>query len=242
MSTVALLASRRARRRSLWLLALVVAAALLALVVRLTPPPPKPAPPRDAPAQLVRTPKRVPLEERDRRAINRLLARFVPAAVDRRDPGAAWRLTTAEMRGGAPRAEWEGGDLPVLPYPVLGRRFDQWHLVYSYPGEVGIELILRPRPRARVGPIAFSVDFKRTRGRWLVDSFVPSATYAPEGDTARVVAVPDVTPAQAAPSRTHEPRLERVWVLVPVALLLLPVLALLAIPLVKAAQRRRLES
>ena len=227
----------------MWLLALVLLAGVVALVVRLTPPPPEPAPPRKGSAQLARTPQSVRLTRTDRRAINALLARFVPAAVDRRDPGAAWGLATAGMRGGAARAEWERGDLPVLPYPVRGRTFDEWYLAYSYPGEVGIELILRPRRGAPAGPIAFSVDFKRVRGRWLVDSFVPSATYAPEGDSARVVAAPDVSPgSQSEGSRTSEPRLERLWVLVPVALLLLPVLALLGIPLVRAAQRRRLGS
>jgi hypothetical protein len=136
----------------------------------------------------------VPLTKRDRQAINATLDAFVRDAVQRRAPARAYELVTPALRADTRRADWTRGDIPVYPYPAAGTRFHEWLLSYSEPGEVGIELILRPRRSANVGPIVFNVDFRRVDGRWLVESFIPAATYAPEGEAPRMLAHADFAP------------------------------------------------
>lgn len=127
--------------------------------------------------QTVAHPRQVPLSQADRRAIDALLDRFVPSAVERRHPAAAWPLVTPAMRAGTTLREWARGEVPVVAYPARGRRFHNWVLQYSYRDVVGLELGLEPRPGAKVGAAAFQVELKRRRGVWLVDSIYLRAIY-----------------------------------------------------------------
>ena len=189
---------------------------------------PSPAPaaavaPQPPPAQ----PKEVPLRPADRRAIDRALDRFVPAAVRRDDPALAYELVTPALRTGSTRAEWATGTIPVQPFPARGDRFHYWTLSYSYPNHVGLELLLKPTREAGIGGIAFAVDLKRLRGRWLVDSFIPAAVFAGAGEPPRISAVPDFGPTAGASSPGSR-RLDPVWILLPASLLVLSLVVLLA--------------
>lgn len=172
----------------------------------------------------------VPLTRETRRALNRLLDRFVPAAVERRDPAVAYELATPALRAGDTRRDWAGGDLPVPPYDARGTTFHEWVLRYSFADEVDIQLILMPSEREPGGPVAYDVNFKRVRGEWRIDAFMPEATFAREGETARMLSVRDVNPdgpASGSVSRADKPRLGSIWFFVPGLLLLLPVAAAL---------------
>jgi hypothetical protein len=225
--------SPRARRRALTTAGALAAIAALAgltqllpggrqLSVAAAPAPAAAVAPQPPPAQ----PEDVPLARSDRRAIDRALDRFVPAAVRRADPGLAFELVTPALRAGTTRAEWATGTIPVQPFPVRGDRFHHWTLSYSHPNHVGLELLLEPAREAGIGAIAFAVDLKRMRGRWLVDSFIPAAVYSAAGAPPRISAVPDFGPT-AATSSVGSARLDPVWILLPASLLVLSLVVLL---------------
>src|ERR1700730_8876626 len=116
------------------------------------------------------TERQVPLAAADRKAINALLDRFVPAAIERRHPLAAWELAPPCMPGPVTRRQWAAGDLPVMPYPARGTRFHDWTVAYSYADRVGLDLGLRPRPGARIGVADFPIEVRRYGRRWLIYS------------------------------------------------------------------------
>lgn len=187
--------SPRARRRGLWLLGLLVLAGAVAILAAAVPRGGSfPDTRRDGRPQLVSVSRAVPLTQERRRAINSLLDAFVPAAVERRDPLRALPLVTPAFRSGISRRAWARGDLPVLPYDALGKHFDDWTLDYSLADEIAVDVLLHPGPRERRGAIAFTAVFKRVHGRWLVDEFLPAASFAPAGATSRILAQPDYAP------------------------------------------------
>src|SRR5436190_8122786 len=129
------------------------------------------------------TPTDVRMTPERRRAVDRILDAFVPAAVERKHPLRALPLVTPAFRSGTSRQEWSRGELPVFPYHTRNRSFHTWTLNYSHPREVSVEILLHPAPREKLGPEAFTAVLKETKGRWLVDSFVPAATFAAEKKT-----------------------------------------------------------
>jgi hypothetical protein len=123
--------------------------------------------------------KQVHLTAAERRAVNRTLVAFVRSGVTRKDAAAAWDLATPAMRSGVSRKQWNGGELPVLPYPATIPDNPTWNVLTSYPGDVTVDLLLQPRRGSKRGPIAFAVELKRARERWLVDSMIPEQAFAP---------------------------------------------------------------
>lgn len=186
--------------------------------------------------------RQTPLTRETRQALYALLDRFVPAAVERRDPAAAWDLATPSLRAGDGRRVWARGELPVPPYDAAGSRFHEWVLRYSFRTEVDVQLILLPSKRNPLGAMAFDVAFKRVHGRWLVDAFMPEASFARDDEPARMFSVRDVnpdSPANGTVSRHDKPRLGSVWFVVPAGLLLLPVAAFAAWALREGRWNRR---
>jgi hypothetical protein len=189
--------SPRSRRRALWVGALLVVACTFLILnvvlpkgggLRNTLRPGRP--------DLVSTPRKVPLTSGRRHAIDTLLDSFVPAAVERRDPTRALSLVTPGFRAGVTRADWARGSLPVMPYQAEGDRFHGWTLDYSLADEIGVDLMLRPGAREKMGAVAFTAVFKRHDKRWLIDSFVPAAFFAPDHvRIKKILAQPDLTPA-----------------------------------------------
>ena len=130
------------------------------------------------PAQRVISERQVPVTPRRRAEVNALFDAFVPAAVERRNPGAAYELVTPTFRGGTSRVAWRKGDLPVYPYEPRGGTFHGWTVDLSYRERMSVQLFLQPR-NPKNGPVAFSVDLRRLHGRWLIDAFYPRTGYAP---------------------------------------------------------------
>jgi hypothetical protein len=156
------------------------------------------------------------LDHTDRRAINALLDRFVPSAVARQEPAASWHLVTPSMRTDTTFRQWSRGDLPVYPYPARRIQFHGYTVDYALPRDVALELFVPPRRGARVDPISFSVEVKKIRGRWLVDSFYPAASF--DSGSQRVVGPRDFTPGSVS-SGGGSARLGAVWFAVPGVLL-----------------------
>jgi len=179
----------------------------------------------DEPSQVVVSEKPVPVTPAMRRDVNEILVRFVATAVTRKDPLAAWELSTAAMKAGSTRADWARGDLPVFPYPAIPAQARSWTVVSSVKDDLVADLVLQPPKGSKRGPVEFNVELKRVGAgrsrRWLVDSFIAIRTY----DTS---AASKPKPAKPLPVITKpnypKGRLSPAWFLVPGVLLGLLVL------------------
>ena len=181
----------------MWGLGVMAVAGAIAVANALLPhggPPPDTS--RPGKPQLVSVSRTVRLTPARRRTINTLLDEFVPAAVERDRPLRALRLVTRAFRAGASRRDWANGKLPVIPYDARGTRFHGWMLNYSLEREMSVDVLLRPSARETRGNVSFTAVFKRQHGRWLIDAFIPAASFAPENaDRSRILATPDFSPA-----------------------------------------------
>jgi hypothetical protein len=132
----------------------------------------------NTPVQRVQVEKQVPFTRQRRAAVNELFDRFVPAAIERKDPGAAYDLVTAQGHSGVTREEWRHGQLPVFAYDARGTTFHGYIVEGSYAKELDLELDLQPRsPKA--GPVAYAVTLKHVGGRWRIDTIYPRTSYGP---------------------------------------------------------------
>jgi hypothetical protein len=134
------------------------------------------------------------LKPAERRAINTTLDRFVAAAVQRHDLAASYDLVTLAMRTGISRRAWAHGQTNVMAYPARGTRFHGWTVDLAQPRYVMLDLILQPRRGAHQGPMIFTLELRRTHGRWLVASFIPSASFAGAKKTGSMKAFADYGP------------------------------------------------
>jgi hypothetical protein len=155
---------------------------------------------------------RIPQAERD--AINRTLDRFVNSAVKRHDVAASWNLVTPEMRAGVSRSAWDKGNLPVIPYPAGGTTFHDWTTDSASATEVDFELMI-PSAKSKSDSIQFNGTMRKQQGRWLVDSFNPSATFG----GGAVVGPHDFTAGSGGGGGKGVARLGSVWIAVPAALI-----------------------
>jgi hypothetical protein len=194
------------------------------------------AAPKGTRVQVVRIPHAVPMTTARERAIGALIDAFVPTAVERREPLRALKLVTPAFRAGVSRSEWSRGNLPVLPYQTQGAHFP-WTLGYSYPREISVDVLLHPAPSEQLGAIAFTAVFKQRGKRWLIDSFVPAASFAPRHKAPRILAQPDFTPALTTNGRRAP--LSATWLLLPGAVLALIVLVPVGIGLAKWRRGRK---
>lgn len=148
------------------------------------------------------------LKPAERRAIDATLDRFVTSAVQRKNLAASYDLVTPAMRTGISRRAWAHGETNVMAYPARGTRFHGWTVDLAQPGYAMVDLILQPRRGARVGPMIFTLELRRVHGRWLVASFIPSASFAGARQTGSMKAFGDYSPlASTNPKPKHANRL-----------------------------------
>jgi hypothetical protein len=234
--------SARLRRRLAWTATLVVVAGAVAAAVVLVPGG-RPLPPETfSAAPATHAERQVRLTVAMRTSIDRTIARFVPAAVERRDPALAWQLSGPGLRSGTTRADWLAGDLPVFPFRVRNKQFRGWKPVLTYRDHVAFDLLLQPPVSSRKGDLAVSVDVVRRGGRWLVDGWYPSAVFTGPEERPWVTGSPDFTP-DGSTSDAYDGagapngRLDPAWLLVPV--LLLGAIALIPVGFAIGGLRRR---
>lgn len=235
--------SARRRRRLLWAAAVGAVGVGVALTIVLlpAPDPARTAATGSAPAQVIRAPKEVPLTPARRRAITNVLDAFVPAAVERQDPAKAYRLVTPSFRAGVTPGEWERGVLPIHPFDARDERHYGWVLRYSFPREISVDVLLQPSRREKLGALAFTAVFRPRGGTWLIDEFVPVASFAPEEKPPRILAGPDFQPNMV--EGVARSRLDAKWLLVPVAILaLIPLVPLVLLVRTKQQERRALRA
>jgi hypothetical protein len=125
------------------------------------------------------------------------------------------------------RKEWATGDIPAYPYPARGTSHG-WTILYVTRDEVGLNLILRPKPGVKMRGILFNIYLRPVHGKWLVDSFMPAATINTElfGGAARVTSVRDFSPGMQSGGPHGKARVSSDVAFVPVAVLVLLLLGL----------------
>jgi hypothetical protein len=111
----------------------------------------------------------------DRAAITALLDEFIPDVVAQKDLKRGWQLVDGVAKT-TPYKEWLKGNTSVQAYPAKGTHFPGWIVGYSYPGDVGFDILLQPTKKS-VGPWSFRAEHRRSAAAGSHDP-VPVATYA----------------------------------------------------------------
>jgi len=137
-----------------------------------------------------------PTVKPDRAAIDRLLDEFVPAAVAQKNLQRGWELSAGAART-VSHSEWMKGNTSVQKYPAKGATFHGWTLNYSYPGDVGFDVLLQPTTR-KLGAWSFRAEAQKLHGQWKITTWYPVATFAPPGQTQTVLGPNDLGAGNSA--------------------------------------------
>jgi hypothetical protein len=173
----------------------------------------------------------------DRAAINRLLDEFVPAVVEQKDLKKGWNLVGGVARV-VPYRQWLAGDTSVQPYPAKGTTFHGWLVNYSYPNDIGFDILLQPT-NPKMGAWSFRAEAQKLGGRWRITTWYPVAEYAPPGAVGRVNGPADLGPGNGGSADAGQSRLGA-WVLaIPGVVLLALLLGVLSFVGVRWRRQRR---
>ena len=171
--------SPRLRRRFVRLgIAIAVVGTITGIAVAVrAPKQPSAAPATNAPpAQLITQSTQV--SPADRRAIDKTLDRFVPAALGGRSPETAWRLAGPGLKGGSTLRQWRHGTSPIPYYPPRGKTFHDWTTVDAGPGYVDFNLLVHPQHGRKGSSEVYSGQMVKRGGRWVVNGFYTIAVFA----------------------------------------------------------------
>jgi hypothetical protein len=150
--------------------------------------------------------KAVRLTRADRTRVNQAIDVLINDGVKRQNPEAVYDIATPTLRKQATRRQWRTGDIPVYPYPALGKKFHGWTINYSQRNHLNVDLLIMPsRNRATLGPVALTLDLRKIQGQWRVDGLFPVATFAPlppQGNRGPVISTYDLVPAAAGAAPT----------------------------------------
>jgi hypothetical protein len=241
--------SPRARRRFIRLgiaLAVVGAVAAIAALVR-SPKQPSATPSKNAPpAQLVKQSTHV--SPADRRAIDRTLDQFVPAALSGASPATAWRLSGPQLKGGTTLRQWRNGTSPIPHYPARGTTFHNWTTVDAGKSYVDFNLLIHPKHKSDGSSEVFSGQMIKRNGRWLVNGLYTIAVFAkPDKHGRHELGPADFAAGQgsggggqsAAPPTTGSGRLGTKWLFVVGGVILLALMVPLGFGVAAAIRSRR---
>jgi hypothetical protein len=185
-------ASPRKRRRLIRLAAfgvVLVAGIVVAIAIPGRGSTPSGPTSNEGPAQLASDTPPARLTAADRRAIDRTLDRFMPAALRRQDATAVWKLAGPELRTGSTLADWRKGNTPVPYYPPRETTFHDWQTIEVGSRYAILNLLLHPKPPSKLGDYVFSIEVVKRRSRWLVN---------------RIYTVAIMNPVARAETETHE--------------------------------------
>lgn len=181
VSVVRIPESPRLRRRLRWVAIaglLVVAGVLIAVLIPNKGPSKGAATGNESPAQLaVNTHQK--LSRADRRQIDSLLDRFIPAAVGRANLSTAWALAGPEMRSSSSLAEFRKGNLPVPSYPANETNYHHWRAIDVEHGSVVLNILVHPKNPQKLGTWVFSIDVVKSKHAWRVNHIYPIAVMNP---------------------------------------------------------------
>ena len=207
-----------------------------------------------------RQPKHAPFTAEKRRAVSAVLAKFISGAVSKHDLAGTWDLAGPDLRQGITRNDWLKGQIPIVPFAASKRGQGTWSLVnYSYANTVSLELLLFPEHRS--GQLAtVETDVVRGKdGRWRVNYWMitklhgPGSAAAADSASAMSEGPPNVhklpgkkngraagSQREAAPNPTGQvAHLDAKWLLVPLGIFVLALLALLGLGIKAWVRNRR---
>jgi hypothetical protein len=194
--------------------------------------------------------KHVPFKRTDQRKVHRILAQFISSAVARHDVGKSYDIAGPDLREGLSRKQWTSGDIPVTPYPASKHGQGAWDVVqYSYPKQVGLEVIIFPRPGSGYSIATADVDVVKAKpGKWLVNYFMIKKFHGPPS-VAKASAKKDVKTAAKAKRRTppaaaaepdiQPPAPDHTWLILPIALLAMALVVPIVIGTIVWVRNRR---
>jgi hypothetical protein len=188
--------------------------------------------------------KAVPLTRADRRRVNKTIDMLMNAGVKREDPDAVYAFATPQLRSQATRAQWRRGDIPVYPYPALGKKFHGWTINYSQKNHLNVDLMVMPsKNRSTLGPVALTLDLREIHDKWLIDGLFPVATFAPlppQGNRGPVISTYDLVPAAAgsAPNGART-RLSYAYFALPAVIIVGGIVSIVGFFVLRAMRDRR---
>lgn len=104
---------------------------------------------------------------------------FIETAVLRKNLNWAYDHVHPYIKGLMTRAQWDKGNIPVIPYPAENVSTAQFLTIYSYQDEVLYDVDLVAKRGAHVRPhLDFYMGLRReggkSTGRWLVSYWEPN--------------------------------------------------------------------
>lgn len=198
-------------------------------------------------------PKRSAFTPAEQRAVHPVLAQFIKYAVAREDPAKAWDLAGPDLKQGLTRTEWDTGAIPVVNYPAAHRGLGSWSYVkYSYTNTVGLEVFVFPKPGSGYSAMTAAAEVVKDHdGRWLVNYWMPEKFHGPAAVSAKQLKAArkqaralkkksSATQKTAAPAANfNQPRASRYWLLLPVGILSMIIIAPLTLLLIGWLRNRR---
>lgn len=168
----------------------------------------------EGPAQLAQA-TNVKLTQANRHAIDALLAKFVPAAVERHSAALAWSLAGPELKASTSLADWKKGNSPVPYFPVKEKTFTGWPTVDVERNQVVLSLLVHPtKGHEDLGDYTFEVQAIRSHDHWLVNRLYTIAiNRKPKGGLREVGPADFGAQAQGGPPPTKNPSLSQSWFL-----------------------------
>jgi hypothetical protein len=241
--------SPRTRRRLVRLgIALAIVGTVTGILVLVRgPKAPSASPAKNAPpAQLVKQSKHV--SAADRRAIDKTLDQFIPAALGGRSPQTAWRLAGPELKGGTTLRQWRHGTSPIPYYPPRGQTFHSWTTVDAGPTYVDFSLLIHPQHGPKGSSEVFSGQMLKQGDRWVVNGLYTIAVFArPDKNGRHEVGPADFAAGPAAsgnsqgtpPPSGHSASLGKVWLLAIAGVIVLALLLPLGLGVASVIRSRR---
>jgi hypothetical protein len=204
-------------------------------------------------------PKRSPFTPSEQQAVRPVLADFIRNAVARDyggDVAKAWDVAGPDLRQGVSRRQWDRGDIPVVPYPAANHGLGDWSYVkYSYTDTVGLEVFVFPQPGSGYSAMTADAEVvKDKQGKWYVNYWLPEKFHGPPALSAAQKKAERKAAKAAAAAAAKQPRKQRqaaelpnpearrtggLWLLVPLGLLSLIILAPLTAIIVIWLRNRR---
>ena len=175
----------------------------------------------------------------DRREIDSVLDRFIPAAVERKNLALGWSLAGPEFRASSSLAQWKAGNSPVPYYPARGSKFHGWSVTDVEPGQVIFSLLVHPRPGAKIASYTFAGQMLRQHGHWLVNRLYTTAIFNPVRGSTHEVGPADFQAPGAGSTSPTKTRLSKSWLIPIVGVMSLVVVVPLCLGLVLLVRSRR---
>ena len=109
--------------------------------------------------------------------VKTLAKQFINTAVARKNLDAAYDIVGPQIKQGMSRAEWNTGNIAVIPFPMDSLDYAPFKVDYAHQRDILMEIALLSKPKSGVKSQIFFINLKKfgkgANARWLVDNWVP---------------------------------------------------------------------